>query len=175
MLPHLDYALFCIKSPIPGGRQAMVAGCRGCLGRAVCREPAGQSKSCHRKPLCKLLPPARLPSTACGPAELRPAAPDLRPCCAAEKYEWITKRQIGPALGFVGELEQRGIPYWVGARTGGPWGSNGRSSSLLGTRTQDLLPKPVPPRPLLCTSPCPSPLPLLPSCWMASLRRLVPA
>lgn len=47
VLPHLDYALFCIKSPIP------------------------------------------------------------------EKYEWITKRQIGPALGFVGELEQRGIPYWL--------------------------------------------------------------
>ncbi|KAL4451931.1 hypothetical protein ABPG75_007593 [Micractinium tetrahymenae] len=47
VLPHLDYALFCIKSPI------------------------------------------------------------------SEKYEWITKRQIGPALGFVGELERRGIPYWL--------------------------------------------------------------
>ena len=32
---------------------------------------------------------------------------------AAEKYEWITKRKIGPALGFVEELEQRGIPYWL--------------------------------------------------------------
>ncbi|KAI7842618.1 hypothetical protein COHA_003722 [Chlorella ohadii] len=47
VLPHLDYALFCIKSPIP------------------------------------------------------------------EKYEWITKRKIGPALGFVDELEQRKIPYWL--------------------------------------------------------------
>ncbi|PSC70718.1 pyruvate formate-lyase 1-activating enzyme [Micractinium conductrix] len=47
VLPHLDYALFCIKSPIP------------------------------------------------------------------DKYEWITKRQIGPALGFVEELEKRGIPYWL--------------------------------------------------------------
>lgn len=33
------------------------------------------------------------------------------PC--AEKYQWITKREIGPALGFVDELERRGIPYWV--------------------------------------------------------------
>ena len=31
----------------------------------------------------------------------------------AEKYEWITKRKIGPALDFVQELEQRGIPYWL--------------------------------------------------------------
>lgn len=29
VLPHLDYALFCIKSPIPGARCAPVAGSRG--------------------------------------------------------------------------------------------------------------------------------------------------
>ena len=48
----------------------------------------------------------------------RTVLPHCALCCRrtvlpAEKYEWITKRKIGPALGFVEELEQRGIPYWL--------------------------------------------------------------
>lgn len=52
-------------------------------------------------------------STARPSPSLNLAALPAPPPAPAEKYEWITKRKIGPALGFVDELEQRKIPYWV--------------------------------------------------------------
>ena len=103
VLPLLDYALFCIKSPIPGG-------CCAVLRTGSCMQRAARA--------------FLLVSGWSVQQRLRhPTHPHTAPSCAAlcccptvlpsEKYEWITKRKIGPALGFVEELEQRGIPYWL--------------------------------------------------------------
>lgn len=99
VLPHLDYALFCIKSPIPGAAEVGAAAgwsLPACRLTGWLRDSAGTLAFRHTAQLV----PTCLP---CPPAP-------------AEKYEWITKRKIGPALGFVDELEQRKIPYWVSRR-----------------------------------------------------------